>query len=70
MCDRLIDGGRERWTMLSGEADEERRARRAGTHPRVTVRERVAATLIALARRIGPTVPVGLAPSCRRIGTP
>ena len=70
MYDQLTDSGRERWAMLLDEADEERRARRAAARPRVAVREQVAATLIALARRIGPTMPTQPAPSGQLMGTP
>jgi hypothetical protein len=69
MYDDMMATRGERWAMLLDEADEARRARRAAALPRVAVRERVAATLIALARRIGPTVPAQPAPSGQLVGT-
>lgn len=59
----------ERWAMLLGEADEERRARRAARVRRLAFRERAAATLVALARRIAPAAPAHPATAVRLAGT-
>ena len=66
MYDQLTASGRERWAMLLDEADAVRRARRAAPVRRVALRERAAATLVAVARRIAPATPVSTA----RTGAP
>ena len=58
MYDQLTASGRERWVMLLDEADAVRRARRVAPVRRVALRERAAATLVAVARRIEPATPV------------
>ena len=57
MYDQLTASGRERWAMLLDEADAVRRARRAAPVRRVALRERAAATLVTVARRIAPATP-------------
>ena len=57
MYDQLTASGRERWAMLLDEADAVRRARRAAPSRPVALRERAAATLVAVARRIAPAPP-------------
>ena len=57
MYDQLTASGRERWAMLLDEADAVRRARRAAPVQRVAWRERTAAALDAVARRIAPASP-------------
>ena len=66
MYDQLTASGRERWATLLDEADAVRRARRVASVRRVVLRERVAATLIAVAQRIAPATPVSTA----RTGAP
>ena len=57
MYDQLTDSGRERWAMLLDEADKERRARQSAPLRRSAFRERAAAALVAVARRIAPATP-------------
>ena len=66
MDDQLTASGRERWAMLLDEADAVRRARRAAPVRQLALRERAAATLVAVARRIAPATPVSTA----RTGAP
>ena len=57
MYDQLTASGRERWAMLLEEADAVRRALRAAPVRPIALRERLAATLVAVAGRIAPASP-------------